>query len=40
VAITLEVKAQRPEGFEESTARTINEDSRTLKFERFRFEEA
>ncbi len=37
--ITLEIHARRPEGFEESTVRTISENSHTLKFEHFGFEE-
>ncbi len=39
VEITLEINAQRPEGFDESTVRTISENSRTLKFEHYGFEE-
>ena len=39
VEITLEISAQRPDGFDESTMRTISENSRTLKFEQFGFEE-
>ena len=39
VEITVEISATRPEGFDESTVRTINENSRTLKFEHFGFEE-
>jgi hypothetical protein len=31
--------AQNPDGFDESTIRTISENSRTLKFEHFGFEE-
>ncbi len=37
--ITLEIHATRPEGFNESTVRTISENSRTLKFDHFGFEE-
>ena len=37
--LTLEIKANRPEGFDEGTVRTISENSRTLKFEDFGFEE-
>jgi hypothetical protein len=39
VEVTLEINARRPEGFDEGTVRTINENSRTLKFEHFGFEE-
>ncbi len=39
VEITLEINARRPEGFDESTIRTISENSRTLKFEHYGFEE-
>jgi hypothetical protein len=39
VEITLEISARRPEGFDESTVRTISENSRTLKFEDYGFEE-
>jgi predicted AAA+ superfamily ATPase len=39
VEITLEIDARRPEGFDESTVRTISENSRTLKFEHYGFEE-
>jgi hypothetical protein len=39
VEITVEISAKRPEGFDESTVRTINENSRTLKFEHYGFEE-
>jgi hypothetical protein len=39
VEITLEIRAERPEGFDESTVRTISENSRTLKFEHYEFEE-
>jgi len=39
VEITLEISARRPEGFDESTVRTISENSRTLKFEQYGFEE-
>ena len=39
VEISLEIHARRPEGFDESTVRTINENSRTLKFEHYGFEE-
>jgi hypothetical protein len=39
VEITLEINARRPEGFDESTVRTISENSRTLKFKHYDFEE-
>ena len=39
VEITLEINANRSEGFDESTIRTISENSRTLKFEHYGFEE-
>jgi predicted AAA+ superfamily ATPase len=39
VHITVEVKAERAEGFDESTVRTITENSRTLKFDQYEFEE-
>jgi predicted AAA+ superfamily ATPase len=39
VEITLEISAQRPAGFDDSTIRTINENSRTLKFSDHGFEE-
>lgn len=39
VEMTLEISARRAEGFDESTVRTISENSRTLKFEHFEFEE-
>lgn len=39
VEITLEIDARRPEGFDESTVRTLNENSQTLKFEHYGFEE-
>lgn len=39
VEITLEISARKPDGFDESTIRTISENSRTLKFEGFGFEE-
>ncbi len=40
VEITLEINAKRAEGFDESTVRTISENSRTLKFEHYGFEES
>ncbi|HET89158.1 MAG TPA: hypothetical protein ENN99_00225 [Chloroflexi bacterium] len=39
VEITLEISARRPEGFDENTVRTVSENSRTLKFEQYGFEE-
>jgi hypothetical protein len=39
VGLTLAISARRPEGFDESTVRTISENSRTLKFEGYGFEE-
>jgi hypothetical protein len=39
VEITLEISANRPTGFDDSTVRTINENSRTLKFRNHGFEE-
>ena len=39
VEIMLEINANRSEGFDESTIRTISENSRTLKFEHYGFEE-
>jgi hypothetical protein len=38
VEITLEIGAERPSGFDDSTVRTINENSRTLKFKNHGFE--
>ena len=38
VTITLEISANRPSGFDDATMRTINENSRTLKFRGFGFE--
>jgi hypothetical protein len=40
VEIELEITAKLPDGFDESTVRTVSENSRTLKFEHFGFEEA
>jgi len=40
VEITVEIKARKADGFEESTIRTVSENSRTLKFEHYGFEEA
>lgn len=39
VEITLEIHAKKPDGFDESTVRTISENSRTLKFDGYGFEE-
>jgi hypothetical protein len=39
VEIELEITAKLPDGFDESTVRTVSENSRTLKFEHFGFEE-
>lgn len=39
VEITLEIRAERAEGFDENTVRTVSENSRTLKFEQYGFEE-
>lgn len=39
VEIVLEVRASKEDGFDESTIRTINENSRTLNFDNFGFEE-
>jgi hypothetical protein len=39
VEVAVEINAKRPEGFDESTVRTISENSRTLKFEHYGFEE-
>jgi predicted AAA+ superfamily ATPase len=39
VEITVEVSAHLAEGFDESTIRTISENSRTLKFEHYGFED-
>ena len=39
VEITLEISARRAEGFDEGTVRTVSENSRTLGFEGFGFEE-
>src|SRR5690606_12868564 len=38
VQITVEISAQRQSGFDEATVRTINENSRTLKFKNHGFE--
>jgi predicted AAA+ superfamily ATPase len=39
VEITLEIKASRDEGFDDAIMRSINENSRTLKFRNYGFEE-
>lgn len=39
VDITLEISARFPDGFDENVMRTINENSRTLKFDSSGFEE-
>jgi predicted AAA+ superfamily ATPase len=39
VEVTVEIQAERPEGFDEGTVRAISENSRTLKFDHFGFEE-
>ena len=39
VEITVEIKARKPDGFEESTIRTVSENSQTLKFEHYWLEE-
>jgi len=39
VQVTLEINAKRPEGFDEATIRTISENSSTLKFENYGFQE-
>ncbi len=39
VGLTVEINAYLPTGFDESTIRTISENSRTLKFEQYGFEE-
>ncbi|MBN1248228.1 MAG: hypothetical protein JXC32_11260, partial [Anaerolineae bacterium] len=40
VEVAVEINAKYPAGFDESTIRTISENSRTLKFEQHGFEEA
>ncbi|MBN2393309.1 MAG: ATP-binding protein, partial [Anaerolineae bacterium] len=40
VEITVEIHARKPDGFDESTVRTISENSRTLKFEQYEFNDA
>jgi len=39
VEITLEISANRTSGFDDATVRTINENSRTLKFKNHGFED-
>ena len=39
VSITVEIEAAQPEGFDEATVRTINENSHTLNFNSHDFEE-
>ena len=39
VRITIEIEASQREGFDEATVRTISENSRTLGFRSFDFEE-
>jgi hypothetical protein len=39
VQVSLEISATRPAGFDENTVRTVNENSRTLKFTSHGFEE-
>ncbi len=39
VEISLEIQAKKPDGFDESTVRTIGENSRTLKFNDYGFDE-
>ncbi len=38
VAITIEISAERPGGFDDATIRTVSENSRTLKFKHHGFE--
>ncbi len=38
VAVTLEIQANYPAGFEDGVLRTVGENSRTLKFDHFEFE--
>lgn len=38
VEITVEIKATRPDGFDEATIRTVSENGRTLKFGHYEFE--
>jgi len=39
VEVTLEIAARLPEGFDEATVRTVSENSRTLGFDHYAFEE-
>lgn len=39
VEIAVEINAQRLDGFDESTIRTVSENSRTPRFEHYGFEE-
>ena len=39
VSITLELHARRAQGFDDATVRTVSENSRTLKFDDFGFED-
>ncbi len=39
VEVSLEITAYRREGFEQDTMRTVTENSRTLKFENYGFEQ-
>ena len=38
VTVTLEIEAERPNGFPENVVRTVNENSSTLKFTDHGFE--
>ncbi len=40
VEITLDIRAKKPDGFDEGTIRTLSENSRTLKFDDYGFSEA
>ncbi len=40
VEITVEIQARKADGFDENTIRTVSENSRTLRFEQYGFEEA
>jgi len=39
VEVSLEIKATKRDGFDDQTVRTVSENSRTLRFEAFDFEE-
>jgi len=39
VEVTMEIRAKLEKGFEDSTIRTVTENSRTLKFDAYEFEE-